>query len=75
MTATRTGLLALLCNLDAHGVQPIWHGEFVGLRGQRLSRVPQRLRDLIDQEEPALLRHLRQEPSPFRRRQEGVRGR
>jgi hypothetical protein len=64
------GVVALLVRLQAFGVEPVKHpGDFVGLRGLAVGQVPGPLWDELERLRPALLRHLRNEPTPFRQRQ------
>jgi hypothetical protein len=61
-----SGVLSLLVEADEHGCEVVRHGAHVGLRGPRLSVVPQRLWAQLDDHEPQLLRLLHPEETPFR---------
>jgi hypothetical protein len=70
-----TGLLDLLQVLDVLKVELVRHGGFVGLRGRHVGRLPGELWHLIDWQERALLRHVKNSPSPYRERQQTRRSR
>jgi hypothetical protein len=62
------GLLHLLLDLEAFGVEPVRHGQFLGLRGRAVGKVPVALWDLLERCQPQLLRHLKNEPTRYRQR-------
>jgi hypothetical protein len=61
-------LLGLLTDLEAHGAVPVRHGEFVGLTGGSLTKLPADLWGRFARLAPRLRRLLKNSPSPFRRR-------
>jgi hypothetical protein len=66
--ARDAALLDLLVQLQTYNVWPVRHGSFVGLKGSAVGRVPTELWDLFEQCRPQLLRLLKSEPAPYRRR-------
>jgi hypothetical protein len=67
------GLLGLLLACDALGVEPVRHGDFIGLRGPAISRGPPEVWELLTRHEAALRQRLRAEETPFRARQAAAR--
>jgi hypothetical protein len=64
-----TGLLDLLLQLDARGVEPVlYKGGALGVRGLAVSRVPPPLWAEFERLRQALARHLKSEPTPYRAR-------
>jgi hypothetical protein len=62
-------VVGLLVALQAYGCEVVRYGSFIGLRGRAVSQVPGPLWDELARLQPALVRHLKNEPVPFRRRQ------
>lgn len=60
-------LLDLLCRLDSAGAVPTRHGRFLGFKGK--PRLTPELQAAVAAHEAALLRLLKDEPTPYRARQ------
>jgi hypothetical protein len=64
------GVLPLLIALDRLGVELVFHRpRFIGVRGQSVDQLAEALWDAIALHKPELLRRLKAEPPPGRRRQ------
>jgi hypothetical protein len=56
-------------SLSARHLEPVRHGRYLALRGERVGSVPQSVWDELGRFEPALLRLLPDEITPFRARE------
>jgi hypothetical protein len=62
------GVVGLLVQLQAYGVEPVRHGRFLGLRGRAVGQVPPELWDLLRSNERALNQTVPQTPTPYQQR-------
>jgi hypothetical protein len=69
----RRGVLGLLLELDARGIELTRHGGFIGVKGPGVHLLPEQLWADLDEHEGALLGLPRNTPTPFRQRQGGRR--
>jgi hypothetical protein len=62
-------VVGLIVALQALGCEPVKHGTFLGVR--HAGRMTPALWAELDRQRPALLRHLKSEETPYRRRRRG----